>query len=87
MPPKMKREPTYPEINWLRAAIYDRKNSLHLTWDDLGDTVGCSGGALRQLMHASPDPWTWPQYTLKKVCKALGIEIRQCVAGSPEDRN
>ena len=78
-------EPVYPPVNWLRAAIYDRKSTLKLSWDEIGSAVGTTGGALRQLMHSTPDPWDWPRYTRQKVCRVLGIEIRQFVAGSPED--
>jgi len=82
---KQKIEPVYPEINWLRAAILERKRTLHLSWNQIAEAVGTTGGALRQLMHSTPDPWDWPRYTLKKVCRVLGLEIRQFVVGSPED--
>ena len=82
---KKKIEPTYPPINWLRAAMIDRKNQLKMSWDDIGEAVGTTGGALRQLMYSTPDPWDWPQYTRQKVCRVLGVETRQYVVGSPED--
>ena len=81
---KAKIEPKYPEINWLRAAIIDRKNSLNFTWDELGDAVGMSGDNLKHLMRNRPDPWEWNKTTREKVCRVLGIEIRQFVVGSPE---
>ena len=82
---KAKIEPKYPEINWLRAAIIDRKNSLDYTWDELGEAVGTSGDALKHLIHSQPDPWEWKRTTREKVCHVLGIEIRQFVVGSPEN--
>lgn len=84
---KQKIEPIYPEINWLRAAIYDRKSALKLSWDQIGEAVGTTGGALRQLMYSTPDPWEWPHYTRKKVCRVLGLEIKQFVVDSPDDPN
>ena len=80
-----KIEPTYPDVNWLRAAILDRKSTLHLSWNEIGEAVGTTGGALRQLLYSTPDPWDWPNYTRQKVCRVLGLEIRQFVVGSPED--
>lgn len=82
---KTKIEPEYPEMNWLRAAIYDRKKTMNLSWDQIGAAVGTTGDALKHLMHNHPDPWDWPRYTLKKICRVLGIEIRMFVVGSPED--
>lgn len=84
---KTRIEPTYPEINWLRAAIIDRKNSLNYTWDDLGDAVGMSGDNLKHLMHNNPDPWEWKRTLRERVCRVLGIEIKQFVVGSPEVPN
>lgn len=84
---KQKFEATYPPVNWLRAAIYDRKSTLNLSWDQIGEAIGTTGGALRQMMHSKPDPWEWPAYTLKKVCRVLGLEIKQFVVDSPDDPN
>ena len=82
---KPKIEPKYPEVNWLRAAIHDRKNMMKLTWDQLGEAVGTTGDALKHLMHNKPDPWDWPRYTRDKVCRVLGIQTNSYVVGSPED--
>lgn len=80
-----KIEPKYPPINYLRAAIYDRKRELHLSWEALGRAVGTSGDALKHLMHNHPDPWDWPKYTRDKVCRVLGIQTNCYVVGSPDD--
>lgn len=84
---KVKKEASFPEINWLRAAIIDRKNSLHLSWDEIGEAVGTTGDSLKHLMYNKPNPWDWSSYTRSKVCRVLGIEVRQFVIGSPEDPN
>ena len=86
MPRRTKSEPIYPEINWLRAAIIDRKSTLNFTWDELGEAVGMSGDALKHLMRNRPDPWEWKRSLRDKVCRVLGIEIKQFVVGSPEDK-
>lgn len=85
MPRRTKTEPTYPEINWLRAAILDRKASLHFTWDELGEAVGTTGDNLKHLMRNKPNPWDWSDKTRSTICRVLGIEIRRYVVGSPED--
>ena len=75
----------FPKINWLSAAIYARKKQLNLTWIDIANAAGTTSQYLRNLEFRHPNPWDWPDYTLKKVCRVLGIEIREYVAGSPDD--
>lgn len=79
-------KPSYPPINWLMAAILERKKVMGLSWDDIADKVGMSSFMLRR-MAATKDPEEWPLYTIKQICKVLRIEYRSYVVGSPEDEH
>ena len=74
------------QIDWLLAAVLERKKALRLDYSDIAEMVGgISGDALRQLV-ARKAPEEWPKRIRDGVCKALGIEVKTIVVGSPEDR-
>ena len=84
MPRTKLDQPKYPEIDWFLAGILERKKVMHLTWDDLGEICGTTGENMRQYVMKKP-PIEWPKSFKDKICKALGLEIRVYVVGSPED--
>lgn len=76
-------KPKYPPIDWVMAAILERKKTMKLEWADIANEVGMSPEGLRKLVAYKRSD-QWPTYTLKKVCKALGIEYKSYLVGSPE---
>lgn len=84
MPRVKLAEKKYPPINWLAAAILERKKVMKLDWGQIAEIVGTSPAVMRKLA-SSKDPQDWPRYTLQKVCKTLGITYKAYVADSPED--
>lgn len=79
MPRTKLDKPKYPPIDWLMAAILERKKVMGLEWNDLADMVGgISGDYLRKLVSSKP-PMKWPDDVRNKVCRKLGINIRMVV--------
>ena len=79
-------QPKYPEIDWLMAAILERKRVMRLEWKDIAlKAGGISGDSLRQLASKKA-PEEWPKDVRVRVCKVLGIDVKMIVIGSPEDR-
>ena len=78
-------KPEYPPIDWLMAAILERKKVMKLEWGDLGECCGMSSSAMRK-MACSKAPEDWPKAIREKVCRKLGIEAKMVVSGSPGDR-
>lgn len=74
------------EIDWLLAAILERKKALKLEWNDIAAKAGgITGDSLRQLSAKKP-PEEWPKNVRDRVCKVLGIDVELVVRGSPRDR-
>lgn len=81
-----KKRIDYPEINWVMAAILERKRKLGMSWEDIANHIDfISPGALRQLA-SKKEPEEWPKAVREKVCDILGVEVRTTVIGCPEDK-
>ena len=79
MPRTKLDKPKYPPIDWLMAAILERKKVMGLEWGDIADMVGgISAEYLRKLASSKP-PMKWPDDIRNKVCRKLGINIRMVV--------
>ena len=86
--PKLRdvKKPDYPPINWLLAAILERKKVMGLEWDDIAKKANMSSPTLRKMLSTT-DPLEWDFHARKSICEMLGIEFRtkSYVVGSPED--
>ena len=78
--------PKAPPVDWALAAILERKKTLKLEWINIADAAGMSPDVLRNLVSRKRTE-EWPVYTLKKVCKVLGLEYKSYIVGSPEDKS
>jgi len=78
-------KPKYPPVDWTMAAILERKKVMKLEWSDIADGAGITSDALRGMVSRKRTE-EWPTPVLKKVCRVLGLEYRNYVVGSPEDR-
>lgn len=79
MPRTKLDKPKYPPIDWLMAAILERKKVMGLEWGDIADMVGgISAEYLRKLASNKP-PMKWPEDIRNGVCRKLGINIRMVV--------
>ena len=70
----------YPPIDWLLAAILERKHTLKLDWRDIAFSCGVSYNSMRLLVSRKP-PEEWPKDVRDKVCDYLGINVRRTVMG------
>ena len=64
--------PKYPPIDWLMAAILERKKVMKLDWSDLADASKISVDSMKRLASTRP-PEEWPADIRKSVCRKLGI--------------
>lgn len=76
MPPRMKKPPKeVQEIDWVKAAIYERKNALNLNWADIESKAHVGSTYMRKLMSTKHTN-NWDADVRKAVCDILGIEIK-----------
>lgn len=73
-----KAEP--PPIDWLWAAMLERRLVLGITVKDMAKIVGVSYGTMRNF--AAKSPWEWSRGMREKVCKELGITIDVVPSGA-----
>lgn len=64
-----------PPIDWMKAAIMERKQALKVTSEELGKAAGVSGDYIRKLITTKHTDY-WPQDIRKAVCKLLGITVK-----------
>ena len=82
--PKVKlAQPKYPPINWLTAAILERKRVMKLEWNDLADKAGMTGDQLRYLLNSKP-PEEWPCDVRNKVLRVLGLSVKLVIEEAKE---
>lgn len=62
-----------PPIDWLWAAVLERKMVKNLDLRELAEMVGISYEYMRLLIRKSP--WEWPYAVRVKICEALGLNI------------
>lgn len=76
-----KSEQPSKQIDWLWAAILERKMAYHYTLMDMADIAGTNYERMRRYITQSP--WTWPMPVLARVTSHFGIRIIQKVEGQP----
>ena len=60
-----------PPIDWLHAAVLERKAVKGLSLKQMAKMAGISYDAMRQYIRVSP--WNWPFVVRKNVCNGLGL--------------
>lgn len=71
-----------PPIDWLWAAVLERRAQLGMSTKDLADRVGIRYDTLRYYVKKSP--WDWPRHLREKVCSILGLKVmldQSCIKG------
>lgn len=68
-------KPRYPPVDWLMAAILERKKVMKLEWKDIADEVGMSPEALRKMVMTKA-PAEWTKETRDKILKVLGLRAK-----------
>lgn len=81
--PKLEK-PKYPPIDWLKAAILERKAVMKLGWEDIAESAGVTCQVIRHLA-AKKHTEDWPANIRKKVCSQLGIEAKLVITGVHEN--
>lgn len=66
-----------PKVNYLSALIKAYKQERHLTADQIGKLVGCTGSNVRDQICKPAENWTIKQ--IKLYCDALGIPYEDAV--------
>lgn len=67
--------PKYPPIDWLMAAILERKRITKMEWADLATAARITPENLRRLASTKP-PLEWPTDVRQAVCRKLGINAK-----------
>ena len=62
-----------PPIDWLRAAVLERKAVKCLDLKQMAQIACISYERMRHLILQSP--WDWPREIRERVCKSLGINL------------
>ena len=65
----------YPPINWLKAAILERKDVLNLTWEDIAKGAKIPVHSMRRYA-TQVQPQEWPEDIRRNVLRMLGIQAR-----------
>ena len=73
-----------PPIDWLWAAVLERKMVYHYDLREMAQIAGVSYETMRRYIKISP--WEWGKTTREKMCKGLGIKLIETVDGSPIER-
>lgn len=60
-----------PPIDWLRAAILERKDVYNLDLRQMAEIAGVSYEQMRRYIRRSP--WEWPRHMRDNVCDAFRI--------------
>lgn len=70
----LNKEPP-PPIDWLLAAMLERRTKKGISMKYLAERVGVSYGTMRKWSFRSP--WEWPKWMREAACKELGITITE----------
>lgn len=73
------------KIDLVKAVILERKTTLKLTYDDLGQQTNTPPSYLRKLM-LEKDTIDWNPDILNAVCRRLGISIQKTLSVITEDQ-
>lgn len=63
------------KIDWIKAAILERKLAKKLEWADIAAKAHCDSDYLRALMSRKPTD-DWNPEIRRAVCRALGISVK-----------
>lgn len=67
--------PKYPPLDWLKAAILERKRVSKMGWDELAEGAGITPECLRKLVSTKPTS-AWNEYVRRAVCRKLGLSAK-----------
>lgn len=73
-----------PKIDWLWAAVLERKMVFGYDLKDMANIAGVSYEKMRRFINMSP--WTWPDNVRETVLQEFGIRVIREVEGQPEGR-
>lgn len=73
-----------PPIDWLWAAVLERKMVYNYDLKELAQIAGVSYETMRRYIRQSP--WDWGTDTRKRLCRGLGIQLIEGVNGAPVER-
>lgn len=62
-----------PPIDWLWAAVLERRMALKVSIKDMAEIANVSYGTMRN--YAAKSPWDWPRQMRENVCSAFGINV------------
>ena len=63
-----------PPIDWLWAAVLERKVQYGLDLQTMANIAGVSYGVFRNLWRKSP--WEWPRKVRENICEAFNLELK-----------
>lgn len=72
-----------PPIDWLWAAVLERKARFKLDLKHLAKTAGVTYDTMRRYINMSP--WEWGEDARNRVCKELGIQPVKTVRFLPPE--
>ena len=72
-----------PPIDWLWAAILERKMVLKYDLKQMAEIAGVSYDTMRQYIGKSP--WEWSADARTKICLEFGLRPIQTVAPAPDE--
>lgn len=76
-----KYSPKPPPIDWLWAAVLERKTVLGYDLKQMADIAGVSYDKMRHWIRVSP--WKWSDSARNNVCRRFGIKTVRRVEGAP----
>lgn len=72
-----------PPIDWLWAAILERKMVLGIDLKQMAEIAGVNYDTMRRMITKSP--WEWSADARTRVCKEFGIRPIQTVQPAPDE--
>lgn len=69
---KLNRKPP-PPVDWLWAAVLERKAANKVSLKEMARIADVSYGTMRN--YAIKSPWDWPRPMRERVCKEFGISL------------
>lgn len=76
-----KYSPKPPPIDWLWAAVLERKMVLRYDLQQMADIAGVTYATMRRYIGISP--WEWSDSARNNICRRFGIKIVRSVDGAP----
>ena len=73
-----------PPIDWLWAAMLERKMVYHYDLKDMAKITGVSYETMRRYIRVSP--WEWGKKAREQMCRGLGIKLIETIDGAPQER-